>query len=170
MVRGWILSGSNPLNYEIGIDKCTVFKGSSVAYLKSKDKLNEDSFGTVMQRFNAKKYRGMRYEFSCFIKTNNLTKSVALWMQIFNEKGQLLHFDNMSNRRIQGSTNWNKYSIVLDVPDDSEMITLGVILYETGNVWLSKSSFLPVDNSVELTSNDMEEMLGYEPLNLTFDK
>lgn len=56
-------------------------------------------------------------------------------------KGNMLQFDNMSNRPIKGSTNWNCYSIVLDAPQKSAVISFGIVLIGQGIVWVNQFVF-----------------------------
>lgn len=39
-----------------------------------------------------------------------------MWMRVDNKFDDVLQFDNMNNRPITGTTNWNRYEIILDVP------------------------------------------------------
>lgn len=52
-VKGWFLSGSNPFNYEMGIDHEVVHQGKASGYLKSKTVLDSTEFATMMQTFKA---------------------------------------------------------------------------------------------------------------------
>ena len=50
-VKGWFLSGSDPFNYEMGIDRQVVRQGKASGYLKSKTVLDSTNFATMMQQF-----------------------------------------------------------------------------------------------------------------------
>jgi hypothetical protein len=50
---------------------------------------------------------------------------------------QVLAFDNMSTRAIQGTADWTKYAVVLDVPDGATGVFLGVMVNGSGSVWMS---------------------------------
>ena len=66
--------------------------------------------------------------FSGFVKTENVKEYCGLWMRVDNRAEDVLQFDNMNDRRIMGSTHWNHYAIVLDVPEESATISIGVLL------------------------------------------
>jgi hypothetical protein len=57
--KGWLLAGSNPRNYETGLDPQASYQGFPSAYLKAKQPAME-GFGTLMQEFSAGQYAGKR--------------------------------------------------------------------------------------------------------------
>lgn len=169
-VKGWFLSGTDQFNYEMGIDHEIVHQGKASGYLKSKTVLDESSFSTMMQQFKADKFRGRRIKLSCFLKTKDVQSFSSMWMRVDNTDGDVVQFDNMSNRSISGSTNWNRYSIVLDIPENSSIIAFGVILSGQGHVWMDQFTFEEVDESVETTNLENHSELLDEPLNLSFEE
>jgi len=64
---------------------------------------------------------------------------------------QPLGFDNMNNRPIKGTTDWKRYSIVLDVPEESGDLVYGILLDGTGQVWIDYEGIKIVGNNVPLT-------------------
>lgn len=169
-IKHWFLSGSQPAEYEYGLDTETVHQGSVSAYLKSYALQEEDDFATLMQQFNAKNYVGKRVRFSGFVKTKNVTNYCGLWMRVDNNMNDALQFDNMSNRKIEGTTNWNRYAIVLDVPENSAVISFGLLLSGKGQAWLDSCSFEVVDKKVPSTNIEMNFTMYDEPLNLSFQE
>src|SRR5690606_4612120 len=169
-VKGWFLSGSDPFNYEMGIDRQVVHQGKASGYLKSKTVLDSTNFATMMQQFKADKFIGKRIRLSGFMKTKDVETFAGMWMRVDNASEDVLQFDNMSNRPIKGTTNWNLYSIVLDVPPESAVISFGIILSGRGQVWVDQLKFEEVDDSVETTSLEVDPELMDEPVNLSFEE
>lgn len=169
-IKGWILTGTNPDKYTIKADHEVFHTGSKSGYLGSTQQTNEEQFGTLMQSFLAKKWIGKRLKMSCYIKTKEAMKCAA-WCRIDTKNGDVIKFDNMENRSIHGTTDWNYYSIVLDVLEDSASIHFGVLLVGSGEVWIDGIHFEEVDCSVPSTDlmNSLEN-LPLEPLNLDFDE
>lgn len=168
-VKGWILSGSNPAGYTMKTDTEIFHTGTRSGYLGANDSAVEVQFGTMMQVFSAKNWLGKRLKMSCFIKTNNAAKCGA-WMRIDKENGDLAQFDNMDNRPITGTTEWNYYSIVLDVPKDSTAINFGLLLIGSGEARIDGIQFEEVDLSVPTTNLlGLDPDLPLEPVNLGFD-
>lgn len=95
---------------------------------------------------------------------------LSAWCRIDSKNGDLLQFDNMDNRSIHGTTDWNYYSIVLDVTEEGEAIHFGVLLVGSGEVWIDGVSFEEVDHSVPSTNMaNAVSNLPLEPVNLGFD-
>jgi len=168
-VKGWFLTGTNPSLYGMKADHEIFHTGSKSGYLRSNGPVEEGQFGTMMQTFSAKKWVGKRMKMSCFIKTKNVIKCGA-WCRIDSKNGDLLQFDNMDNRSIHGTTDWNYYSIVLDVLEESASIHFGLLLTGSGEAWIDGISFEEVDKSVSSTNiAGSAGELPLEPVNLGFD-
>jgi len=169
-IKGWFLSGSHPFNYEMGIDRVTVHQGSISGYIKSKtERVISEEFATMMQQFKADRYRGKRIKLTCFIKTKDVQQYAGMWMRVDNASEDILQFDNMSNRPIVGTNNWNHYFVVLDVPEHSAAISFGVLLCGSGHVWTDQFYFEIVDISVKTTNLEPHSNLLDEPINLSFE-
>lgn len=166
-VRGWFLSGSHPQNYHFGVDEKIFHSGTKSGALYSINKPGLDSFGTMMQSFLSDDFKGKRIKLSCYLKTEQVDKCGA-WCRIDNAAGDTLQFDNMDNRAITGTTDWNYYSIVLDVPQESTSIHFGVLLAGSGKVWADGFKFEEVDEKVPTTNMMTIEQLPKQPVNLTF--
>lgn len=168
-VKGWMLSGSNPSGYTMRTDTEVFHTGTRSGYLGANESVVEGQFGTMMQVFSAQNWIGKRMKMSCFMKTNNAIKCGA-WVRIDKESGDLVQFDNMENRPILGTTDWNYYTIVLDVPEESTAINFGVLLVGSGEVWIDGIQFEEVDLSVPTTNlMGLDLDLPLEPVNLGFD-
>ena len=122
-----------------------------------------------MQQFQAVKWKGKRLRLSCFICTKNVKGIAGLWMRIDSQEGDTLQFDNMSNRPISGTTGWNHYSVVLDVPQAAGGIYFGVILQGSGEVWMDQFKLEEVDEKISSTNLIGTDLLPMEPVNLDFD-
>lgn len=167
--NGWFPAGSNPSEYEMSIDKKIFQNGNSSAFIKSKSpKLND--FGTLMQTIDAKDYLGKRLKLSGHIKSQDVNGWSGMWMRIDGDNNQQLGFDNMQNRAITGTTNWEKYEIVLDVPGNSKTLNYGVLLGGNGKVWIDNLKMEEVDKNVPVTNLMKENKLPAKPINLDFEE
>src|SRR5690606_329877 len=81
-----------------------------------------------------KNYDGKMIQLSGYIKTENVKDGFAgLWMRIDPE----IAFDNMAEREITGTTDWQKYEVTLNLdPKKTEKIVIGGLLVGTGKMWL----------------------------------
>jgi len=171
-VKGWFLSGSHPQHYAFGVDEKTFHSGMKSGVLYSVDGANEtagEQFGTMMQSFLADEYKGKRIKMSCYLKSEEVTKGAA-WCRVDNAAGDSIQFDNMDNRSIVGSTDWNYYSIVLDVPEGSASIHFGVLLIGKGKIWADGFKFEAVDHRTPVTNMLALDALPKLPVNLDFSE
>jgi hypothetical protein len=164
--NGWFVAGSKPTAYESGVATEVTYNGHQSAYLKAKMP-SVEGFGTLMQDFRADHYLGKRVRFSAFVKTEGAQDWAGLWMRVDKEAKQLA-FDNMQGRPIKGTTDWKKYDVVLDVPQEATGIFFGVLLSGSGTVWLSEAKFEIVEPNIPTTGTEAVQKL--EPINLDFHK
>ncbi|MGG3804995.1 helix-turn-helix transcriptional regulator [Metabacillus fastidiosus] len=170
VLKGWHLSGSHPFNYKMGIDREIFHKGKGSGFLKAVKVETHGEFATMMQEFKAEKYLGKRLKLSGFLKSKAVDGFCGFWMRVDNTLGDVLQFDNMGNRPITGDTEWNHYSIVLDIPENSAVICFGVLLSGNGQVWIDELKFEEVDDSIPTTNLDFRGILLDEPINLSFEE
>jgi hypothetical protein len=164
--RGWHLAGTKPAEYESGVDSEQAHQGHASAFLRSK-RPNVDGFGTLMQSTNAEQYQGNKVRLSSLVKSEEVTRWAGLWMRV--DKGtEQLALDNMQNRPIKGTTGWQRYYVVLDVPKDATRIAFGILLDGPGEVWLNGTKFEIVGLDVPATSPS-ERRPADQPVNLEFN-
>ncbi|KPN95924.1 helix-turn-helix transcriptional regulator [Lysinibacillus sp. ZYM-1] len=167
-VTGWMLSGANPELYQFHTDDKVFHSGKrSGVIFSTTASANNGQFATMMQGFQAADYKGKRLKMSCYLKTAEATKCGA-WMRIDNATGDTIQFDNMDQRSVTGTTEWNHYSIILDVPEEGDSIYFGVLLIGTGKVWADGFRFEEVNDKVASTNMLSQERLPKQPANLDF--
>ncbi|QUL58019.1 helix-turn-helix transcriptional regulator [Paenibacillus tritici] len=172
-ITGWKVTGTNPEKYEVRIDPRICYKTSPSMQLQSIEETAPDAnvFGTLMQQFQAGQYLGRRMRFSGFVRTEDVTGWCGLWMRVDDRQQELLAFDNMQNRSIQGTTEWNHYACVLEIPPEADIINIGILLCGSGKVWLGECEFEEVGKDIPVTDGSSgAENLPSEPQNLKFDQ
>ncbi|KAF0142198.1 MAG: peptidase M56 BlaR1 [Stygiobacter sp.] len=172
--EGWFKAGSHPLDYKYMVDKNVVLDGNPSILISSKSK-SIIGFGTLMQTISAENYLGKRIRLSGAIKTESVEKSAAFWMRIDklvkdSKENPSVAFDNMSNRSAKGTTDWKKFEIVLDVPDNAFTVNYGMMLSGTGKSWFGGLNIEEVTTSVPVTDlRKTEHTLPKNPVNLKFN-
>ena len=167
--NGWFLAGTAPQNYETGIDRVVTHDGKSSGYISSTVPSSE-GFGTWMQMFKADEYRGKRLRLSAYVKAEDVKDWAGLWMRVDGPENKVLSFDNMQNRPIRGTADWQQVAIVLDVPQNSVGIAFGILLQGVGRVWIDNVQFEVVGQDVSTTQlkEDTSPPLP-QPTNLGFE-
>jgi len=160
---GWGMAGSHPKEYEMTVDRATKHGGSASATIRYKEDDHATGFGTLIQTVKADEFRGKRLRLTGYVKSEGVADWAGLWVRVDGMEKSPLAFDNMGDRKIEGATQWTKYSVVLDVPEDAAAIAFGVLLAGKGQVWLDDLAFDVVGPDVASTA------LGTEPQDLPED-
>ena len=155
-------------DYEYGIDDDLSHHGNTCVYIRS-DTANPLYLGAgLIQTFGADKYRGKRMKFSGFLKIEATDGSASLTMSIFDHEGicrETLGFDNMWGRNVTRVTDWTKVKVVLDVPEKSAFIEIGITMCGKGQVWVSGLLF---QETTDQTTG--RKLYQDEPQNLDFSE
>jgi len=167
--KGWFPAGSQPKEYEMSIDRTVTHGGKASASLKSIAAV-PGGFGTLMQSFKADAHRGQRVRMSGFVRAKEVADWAGLWMRVDGTKNEMLSFDNMQERAVKGTSDWQKYEIVLDVPDAAEQIAFGVLLTGKGQLWVDDLKFEVVGKDVPTTGGPPKQRAPQGPKNLDFEE
>ncbi len=168
--KGWYKAGSNPDRYQIGIDIGAGINGSNAATIRSEGTRTR-GFGTLVQNLVPGNYAGKRLKMSGYIKTSEVSGWGGFWLRIDGQKSSDPYvFDNMSNRKIKGNTDWVKCEIIVDVPKKATNIAYGALLSGDGQLWFDDLSFEVVDQTIATTiPYPKENAPQNQPTNLAFE-
>ena len=170
-IKHWIITGTAPDKYKTGIDRTVFHTGTASAFIQSEtEDFTPDEYATIMQQFRAERFLGKRVRFSAFVKALEVEGWAGLWMRLDGKFSVTLKLDNMQNRSIKGSVNWNLYSCVLDVPQETELINIGILLNGKGRVWMDNVSFQEVDKTIPVTDFEIQKEYPDYPENLMFEE
>ncbi len=161
-VPGWFPAGSNPSDYEMAIDRNATHGGKASAYVKSVVP-HPDGFGTLLQSFSADAYRGRRIRLSGFLRSEDVRNWAGLWLRVDGTNGQVLAFDNMQNRALRGTMGWSRQEIVLDVPEASQMVFMGLLLTGPGQVWMDDLKLEVVGTEIPVTGGKPVDLIPRTP-------
>ncbi|WP_293749905.1 hypothetical protein [uncultured Paraglaciecola sp.] len=148
--EGWFKAGSAPSDYKMGVDVDITIDGGKSAYIEA-DNAESNGFGTLMQNSSVESYLGKRVQLTVHIKTLDVTGWTGAWFRIDGEQIKPLAFDNMNNRAITETTEWSKYTMVLDIPNNATNMAYGLLLNGNGKVWFDNLSFEIVDKNTPVT-------------------
>ena len=100
------------------------------------------------QVVQAEQYAGKKVRFQAYVKTSGVRNDAGLWMRADSINRQAIALDNMDERRIKGTTDWQCYTIVLNIPKETVALHFGLLLLGEGRVWID-------DCSIDIVSNDV---------------
>ena len=124
-----------------------------------------------MQTAQADSYGGKRIRFTAYIRSEGVEKWAGLWFRVDGAGSPpppALAFDNMHDRPIKGNTEWQAYSVVLDVARQASAIAYGVLLDGPGKIRIDTARIEAVDQGVPTTGTSASSTLS-EPTNLDFE-
>ena len=132
MPADWQSSETVPGEYRVGSDRCVVYSGKASLFIRS---LKHDPQGMmdVYQEFLAARYLGKRIRFSGALRSAGMADGV----------GQLCVSVDQLTRMVttRGSSGWNHYQIVFDVPPDAQAIQLRIRVNGAGTLWADALRF-----------------------------
>lgn len=146
---GWEMGGNSRPAYIAEVDRTQALHQPASVRLRSTAAVPSDKFGTLLQRFSAERYLGRRVEFSVDLKTSEVVGGVDIWLRSDGKDGRTLTLVNSSKRTpsLTGTNDWIRRAITLDVSPQAEVLSLGIILKGTGQVWINGARFEIVDES-----------------------
>lgn len=151
--EGCLRAGSKPNSYFMYIAHGAGKEQQDVFTIKSKDE-EIDGFGTLMQQSLPPEFLEKNIRMTGYMKSSHVAKWAGFWLRVDQpDKDAPKQFDNMHDRPIKGTTDWEKYEIVLYVPKNASNIAFGGLLTGTGQIWFDKIEFEIVDKSVPNTGN-----------------
>jgi hypothetical protein len=121
--------------------------------------------------WNSVDFTGTRIEFRGFLKTEDVSEFMGLWMRVDGEAPNLA-FDSMQSRQLKGTRDWTEYSIALPVNPQAKQLYFGVLMAGTGKTWADDLQLL-VDKPTEFvrfTNGDLSNPGAFHwgaPLSLT---
>ena len=122
---GWALG--NPREYSVHTDNSVLHDGKPTTRLSAKSN-RPTRFGSLGRSLKGEAIRylkGKRARFTAHVRSRGVD-SAGLWMRVDGADSDQLAFDNMQENPISGDHEWQRYSIVLDVPRTAKAIRLGL--------------------------------------------
>jgi hypothetical protein len=148
---GWGLMGSHPQHYIVEPQDADPTAPGTVVTLASRTR-EAEGFGTYMFQLRVPEtHRGMHVRLSVNLRSEDVALWAGLWMRVDGRDRPSIAFDNMVDRPIRGTTEWQRYSVVLDVAEEADRIAYGVLLGGAGKVWIENFTLEIVDRTVPLT-------------------
>jgi RNA polymerase sigma factor (sigma-70 family) len=98
--------------------------------------------------------RGKRVRLSGWIKTANASSWGGMQMVVMSADDKVLALDDMGDRPIHGTSDWQQYSIVADIPKEAAKISFSAFLRGGGELWCDDVQFDAVSSTdVPITDN-----------------
>lgn len=146
-VTGWSLTGSRVEAYEVRCDE--IANDCGVPILRTRAGASEPlGMGSLTHVESAEPWRGRRLKLTAELRTGRVDGWAGLWMRVDDAEGKPLAFDNMQNRALRGTTSYETYTVVLDVPAGAARLSFGVLLHGPGAVFIREVQFEEADEGL----------------------
>ncbi|MDR2038645.1 MAG: peptidase S41 [Bacteroidales bacterium] len=142
--KGWHNSGYS--SYTIQGDSMIKHSGKYALRIESKSETFAQHYGGLTRSIPAI-YAGKNITLKAFMRTEEVDQSIGLLLRIDGNSG-ILQFDNMMQRGLTGTGEWQEYSVTLPLPDEAETIYIGAILSGKGKLWVDDFQLLIDDNDI----------------------
>jgi hypothetical protein len=165
----WHVSGTHRAHYEAGLlpNASGGYDGGRVVRLRLREGVADAvGFGTLMQSIAAARYTGRRVRFAAAVRTHEVSDWAGLWLRVDTASGPR-EIDNMHDRPLSQTTEWQVASVVLDISDQATSLHFGVLLSGPGAVDLAQPRFEIVGADVPVTATPSPP-LPDEPQALNF--
>lgn len=165
-LRPWV--HHNQKDYDAGVSTDNSFAGKYSAYIRSKSSATNTT-GSLWQAIKPRPdWFGEKVRLTVHMRTLKVREAAGLFMRVSTYSGWI-NFDYMYDRLARGDTDWQKYTIVLEVPHDTSLIDFGAWIIGPGEVQVDNFGFEVVDPKVRVTGNSEKIEFG-EAANLDFER
>ncbi len=158
--NGWWPNCSDGFSdISVSLDSVETQNGAPTAHLKcERQNYLQMDCPKLTKSCSPDEFRGARVRMTGWVKTKLTAGSANLWIRVDGDWPTqpilAAHFDNMHDRPITGETDWNGYSLVVDVPKTSKMIVYGIFLRGIGELWLGDVQIEKVGADTPFTGKD----------------
>lgn len=163
----WFQWGSK--NYALKIDSTEKYQGKYSILIEPNSEIGKSDFGCIAYAIPAN-YEANEIEVSGYMKFENVVDDcIGLLLRIDGVSG-LLAFDNMQQKKINGTSDWKKYSVKLRYPKGAKTIYIGALLSGKGKLWVDDFQLLidgkdieklipETENSNDLMNNSKSQVI-----------
>lgn len=130
----WELWGTG---YSLKLDSVQKHQGKYSVLIEAGKSLAADSYGCAAYTIPAI-FEGKEIEVKGYLKYKGVDGAVGLMLRI-DGASKVIHFENMLEKKINGTSDWKQFSLKLPYPPNAEKIHIGAIMH--GNGQLSADQF-----------------------------
>ncbi|EGF25472.1 hypothetical protein RBWH47_03601 [Rhodopirellula baltica WH47] len=147
--RHWIGFGGGTVK----VDRFVRHEGRFSAMLERTETTPQSmNVGSLRQVIDAERFAGKRIRLSGYLKTQEADLA-GLRIRINRPEGGQVTFAHVDSTRLEGTSDWQEVQMVADIPEDTTMMSIAVVLEGGGRLWADDLSLSVVDKSVELDAN-----------------
>ena len=136
----WMKWGSQA--YQLKLDTMIKHGGRASMLIEPIGKRAPGDFGSAGYGIPAN-YEAKEIEVQAYMKLDNVSDgTIGLMVRVDGSSGGVLGFENMMSKNIQGTKDWELYSVKIPYPEYAKKIYIGAILSGTGKLWVDDFTLL----------------------------
>lgn len=129
---GWFQWGHS---YVLKTDKSISHGGKASLLIEPMGEKSGESFGCIAYAIPAN-FQAKEIELKAYMKLNNVSDGVIGLMLRIDGSSGMIAFNDMEERKIQGTRDWTHFSVKLPYPADAKTIFIGATLNGKGQLWV----------------------------------
>jgi C-terminal processing protease CtpA/Prc len=126
-------TGWNSNNSTVALDDQVVHGGKWSARIERRPG-DANGFGGIL-KFIPIDFSGGRIELRGYLRSEDVTDYVGMWLRVDGEGRGGLAFDTIQGLQVKGTTGWKEYSVQVPLNSDGRQVYFGVFVAGTGKVW-----------------------------------
>jgi hypothetical protein len=140
-------------DFDIAVNASSDYQGHPAITVKSKGDNPKATVEITQRNIAADAFRSSRTRFSCAIKTDDLFPGAGLYYGASGPPGpeHAVAYDTMFPRMVSGTTEWRRYSCVLDFPANTAEFGFGLFVKGVGSASFADAQFERVGEDVPVT-------------------
>jgi len=117
----------------IFVDENVVHSGRWSVRLERTASSTEDF--SVITKTMPMKFTGKRIDLFGWLKLENVSGWVGLWLREDGRTGKIWEFGNMASRQLKGTHDWAEYSEAIPINSKATELRFGFLMVGTGKAW-----------------------------------
>jgi hypothetical protein len=147
---GWERFSDQAHHYQMALERDGADGRKRVVTIQSTTPVGSKYY-MLTQTIDASAFHGKRLRLRGRMRTNALLRQAGLFMRVDGGHGEVVAYDNMRERPVKGTTPWQEYQVVLDIPAGSRAIAVGGWLTGGGGISLADLRLDVVDRTIPVT-------------------
>ena len=143
---GWFKWGHS--SYRVQVDSLVKHSGKYAMRIEQVFESPTREFGCPARAIPAI-FAGKKITVKAYMRTEGVEQPIGLLLRI-DGNSRSMQFDNMTQRGIMGSEEWEAYSVTLPLPDRADNIYIGAILSGKGKLWVDDFQVLIDDEDLSI--------------------
>src|SRR6185437_2489922 len=143
---------TNPAEFTAGVDADTRRTDEPAMQLSSTTKRWGDA-GIVIRGIDERPFLGKRIRYSAWVKSKDLANWAGLIIMVMGPQNTVLAGDDMGDRPLTKTNEWTRLESVVDVPPETLVIQIGMLMRGAGQFWFDGATIEVVGNDVPTTDD-----------------